>query len=93
MTNEAVREGGCLCGALRYRNHGRRVLAHCLSLYRLPAQQRRCVWHVADHAQGQLRGAQSAQRWVPVPEGVLCYDQQPVDFTPVLQAWAAQQKR
>lgn len=32
----------------------------------------------------------SAQPWVPVPEGALCFDEQPTDFTPVLQAWAAQ---
>jgi hypothetical protein len=32
----------------------------------------------------------SAQSWFNVPEGVLCYDQQPTDFTVLLQAWAAQ---
>jgi hypothetical protein len=32
----------------------------------------------------------SAQPWVPVPEGALCYDEQPADFAPLLKAWATQ---
>jgi hypothetical protein len=35
----------------------------------------------------------SAQRWLPVPEGVLCFEQQPPDFTPVLEAWAVRTAR
>lgn len=31
----------------------------------------------------------SKQPWVPIPEGVLRYETQPADYTPVLTAWAA----
>lgn len=30
----------------------------------------------------------SKQPWVPIPDGVLRFDEQPEDFSPILKAWA-----
>lgn len=151
---DANHEGGCLCGALRYRVRDRGVLltaCHCTDCQRtsggafslsLIVQRasvellqgtpqvfeqayedgRRKLFHfcgacsvriwnemsrvpqVINVKPGTLDDTswlepaahlwlRSKQPWVTVPEGVLAFEQQPEDFMPIVQAYAAQQAR